>query len=261
MKIIDTHSHILRKSYVGEFELVFNKLKEDKNILINVSYDLTSSQEVMDLYKENRLLFPSIGIHPDVASDVTNEMLIQLEEMITEDVVSIGEIGLDYHYPNFDAQKQKQLFICQIEIAIKHNLPVIIHTRDSIEDCYEIIKNYPNQKFLLHSWSGTKQQTNKFLKISDNIYFSFNGIITFKNAKLQKETLKLIPIKKLLFETDCPYLSPTPFRGKKNYPWRVKEVIEFSSNELEINFNKLNKINSENAISFFDLESKVFDET
>ena len=152
MRIIDTHSHILRKSYVGEFEFVFKKLKEDKDILlINVSYDLTSSQEVMDLYKENRLLFPAIGIHPDVASDVTNEMLIQLEKMITEDVVSIGEIGLDYHYPNFDAQKQKQLFISQIEIAIKHNLPVIIHTRDSIEDCYEIIKNYPNQKFLLHS--------------------------------------------------------------------------------------------------------------
>ncbi len=258
MKTIDTHSHLLKRYYKDDFHNVISKLDEHKILSINIAFDIESSKEILNLSKQHSNLLSVIGIHPNDTNNIKDSNLIELEELINDNVIAIGEIGLDYHYEDYNIDKQKEIFIKQIELAQKYNLPIIIHTRDSLEDTYKIIKKYKTQKFLLHSWSGDKEMTNKFLSISDNIYFSYNGIITFNNAELQKQVLKIIPKDKILFETDCPYLTPVPNRGKINYPWMVKDIIKYCSNLLEITFDELNELNNNNSIIFFNLNGDLF---
>lgn len=257
MKVLDTHSHILFSSYKEELQDVINALKEQEIVVFNIAYDLDSSKEVLDLFKRNNFLIPVIGIHPSDSVGYNKDFLNNLENMINDDAAAIGEIGLDYHFEGYNKEEQKIAFIEQIKLASKYDLPIVIHTRDSLEDCYEIISLYPKQKFLLHSWSGDSNMTKKYLSISNNIYFSYNGILTFKNAKLQQEIIKMVPIDRLLFETDCPYLSPIPFRGKQNFPWRTKKVIEFASEILEISYDNLLEINKKNALNFFKVDKEL----
>ncbi len=256
IKVIDTHSHVLSSSYGDELNDVIKKMKQENIEAFNISFDIKSSKEVLKLNKDHSFLHPVIGIHPVDSKNIKQESIDELRKLISDnDVAAIGEIGLDYYHEGYDKDVQKKWFIKQIELAGEFDLPVVIHTRDSLDDCYEIIKNYPNQKFLLHSWSGDKELTKKVLNISDNIYFSYNGIITFKNAPLQKEVIKEIPIDRIMFETDCPYLTPTPFRGKTNYPWYTKNIIEFVSELLNINFEKLNEINNKNSYDFYNIKN------
>ncbi|NQX83131.1 MAG: TatD family hydrolase [Mycoplasmataceae bacterium] len=257
MKIIDTHSHILSSSYNDEFKQIIQENKIKNIISFNISFDINSSKEVIEIFKKHKNLIPVIGIHPCSTMGWNKNMLNQIEKLITSDIVALGEIGLDYHHDGYNKKEQKIAFIKQIELAKKYNLPIVIHTRDSLEDCYEIIKNYPNQKFLLHSWSGDVFITKKYINISKNIYFSFNGIITFKNADIQKRVIKIIPLNRIMFETDCPYLTPVPFRGQKNYPWNVKNVIEFVSDYLKISFEKLNENNNKVALDFFNVKKEL----
>ncbi len=253
--IIDTHAHVVKKSYQDELINVINEMRDNNTIAFNISYDINSSKEVLELNREYETLIPVIGVHPGDCQGWNQSMLIELESLITDKVAAIGEIGLDYHYDNYDKEEQAKAFIDQIELAIKYNLPIVVHTRDSLEDCYEIVKNYSEAKFLFHSWSGDKEMTEKYLSISNNIYFSYNGILTFKNAEMQQEVIKEIPLDRLLFETDCPWLSPVPFRGKTNYPWRTKEVIEFASELLGISFDDLNNTNNKNAYKFYKVDN------
>lgn len=257
MKIIDTHGHVLSTSYNDDLEKVINETKKNNMVVFNISFDLDSSKETLNLFKKHNNLIPVIGIHPLDSKGYKKEWISELEELINDDVAAIGEIGLDYHYEEYNKETQFQVFNDQIILAAKYNLPVVVHTRDSLEDCYDVIKNYPNQKFLLHSWSGDIDLTKKFLEISDNIYFSFNGIITFKNALLQKEVIKILPIDKIMFETDCPYLSPTPFRGEVNVPLRTKNVIEYVAEHLKMSFEDLNNFNTKNALEFFNVKKEL----
>ncbi len=248
---IDTHAHVLKKSYGDELNDIINKMKDEDTVAYNISYDINSSKEVLELHETHEHLIPVIGVHPVDAKGWNESILNEIESLITDNVAAIGEIGLDYYHEPFDKDEQARAFIDQIELSIKYNLPVVVHTRDSLDDAYEIIKNYPQVKFLVHSWSGDLELTKKFMEISNNIYFSFNGILTFKNATMQQEVIKIIPIDRLMFETDCPYLSPTPYRGKTNYPWRTKQVIEFAAELLNIDVVKLNDINNVNAKEFY----------
>lgn len=259
MKVIDTHAHVLKDSYKEELNDVILKLKENNILSFNISYDIDSSKEVLKLSRKYNHLFPVVGIHPGNIKNYNRETIDELESLITKDVVALGEIGLDYHYENYDKKIQKDFFIWQIELAKKHNLPIVVHTRDSLDDCFDIIKNYPDQKFLLHSWSGTVEETKKFLTISNNIFFSYNGIITFKNAQLQNEVINSIPKDRIVFETDCPYLSPVPFRGKTNYPWRVKEVLEYCSEKMDLNFKEINNLNKKNILLFYKIKKELLD--
>lgn len=257
MKIIDTHAHVLEDSYKNELSNVIKKLKEKEIISFNISYDIPSSKESLSLFENNKHIIPVIGIHPSNTKEYSKNVLNELENLINNNVVAIGEIGLDYHYNDYDKEKQKEAFIDQIELAKKYDLPIVIHTRDSLNDCYDVIKNYQNQKFLLHSWSGNVEITKKFLSISNNIYFSYNGIITFKNANIQNEVINFIPKNKILFETDCPYLSPVPFRGKTNYPWMVEEVLKYCSKKMGITFDEINDYNIKNTLSFFKVKKEL----
>ena len=256
MKLIDTHAHILSTSYNENLNEVIEEIKSKEMIIFNISFNLKSSQEVLNLFEKYNFLKPVIGIHPVDTKGYCKNVIEELEKMINSNIVAIGEIGLDYHYEGYDKNTQKEAFVDQIKLAQKYNLPIVVHTRDSLEDCYEIIKDYPDQKFLLHSWAGDKILTQKIMDNMNNVYFSYNGIITFKNAQLQNEVIQIIPTERLLFETDCPYLSPTPFRGKTNYPWRTEDVIKYCSNLLNISFEELMQINHDNVLSFYNIEKE-----
>lgn len=251
-KIIDTHAHVNKWSYEDELSDVIEKMISKNVYAYNIGTNLDDSKIILELSKQYKNLLPVIGIHPEAVLELPSDWFEQLESMITSDVAAIGEIGLDYHYEPYDKELQKKIFIKQIELAGKHNLPIVVHTRDSLEDCYEIVKNYPKQKFLFHSWSGDSELTKKYIQTSDNFYFSYNGILTFKNAQMQKEVIKEIPVNRLMFETDCPFLSPMPKRGQTNYPWRTRNTIEYASELLGVSFKELNDSNNKVAKDFYN---------
>ncbi len=251
MKTIDTHAHVTKRSYEDKLDEVIKTLNEENTIAYNIGTCIEDSKEIIELSSKHENLIPVIGVHPCDTQGWNESMAKELDDLVFDGIAAIGEIGLDYYHEPFNKEEQAIAFKQQIEIAIKHELPVVVHTRESLDDCYEIVKDYKDVKFLFHSWSGDVEMTKRFLETSNNFYFSYNGILTFKNAKLQQEVIKHIPINKLMFETDCPWLSPTPHRGEKNFPWRTKLTIEFASEILGIEKSELNEINNKNAKEFY----------
>lgn len=254
MKPIDTHAHLIKQiNYDKDLDENIKINLEKLEFIVNISIDLETSNEVIKLNEKYPKLLPVIGIHPTDSNNINvEETIIKLEKLINNKVVALGETGLDYYWEH-NKENQKKSFIAHIELGIKHNLPIVVHARNSHEDIYEIIKNYPNVKFLLHSWGGTLSLTKKFLKM-ENIYFSFSGVLTFKNASEVRELLKLIPKEKILFETDSPYLTPVPFRGKINFPEYVIYVIEEASKIYNISVEEMIRISFKTFLNFFKFE-------
>ncbi len=252
-KFTDTHAHVTQRSFEDKLDEVITELVATNTYAYNIGTTIEDSKEIVELSKKNKNLIPVVGVHPCDTQNWNESMINELEEILQNEkgIAAIGEIGLDYYHEPFNIEEQKKAFIDQIELANKYKMPIVVHTRESLNDCYDIIKNYKETKFLLHSWSGDVEMTKKFLGISDNIYFSYNGILTFKNAQLQQKTIPSIPLNRLMFETDCPWLSPVPHRGKKNFPWRVQHTIEFAAELLNIEYNELNNINNKNAKDFY----------
>ena len=165
--------------------------------------------------------------------------------------MAIGEIGLDYHYGIEEKELQKQYFKKQLDMARKYRKAVVIHSRDSIEDTYQIMKEYKDVKMTLHCYSGSVEMAKKFLEL--NVYFGIGGVVTFKNNRILKEVVKMLPLSRILLETDSPYLTPEPYRGTKNEPKNVLLVAEEIAKIKNITLEEVLKITTENAICQFDL--------
>lgn len=256
MKFIDTHAHILKGGFNDELPSVIEQCLDRDLVCMNIAYNMVSSIESIKLSKEHPGKFYAfVGVHPAYANTVSENYIDKLEELIlNNDVKGIGEIGMDFFWEPYDEETQAKVFREQLALAQKHNLSVVIHSRAAIEACYEIMKEYPEINYLVHSWEHDKEVVDRFFNTFPNMNYSFNGIITFKNAKLQQEVIKHIPLDRLMFETDCPYLSPEPNRGKTNYPWRVEDVIKFCAGLLDMPVEELNDINNKNAEAFFKLK-------
>lgn len=263
MKTIDTHTHIIKGAYKDKLDDVFRKANENNMIVINIPLGVKTSYEILETSKKYSWSLPTVGIHPDFINRFKESDLKEIDDMIDENVIAIAEIGLDYHRKSDDKELQKHIFKSQIEIAKKHKLPIILHILDAHDDVYEIIKNYTNQRFLLHAWSGNIEMTKKFLSLSENIYFSFGGIITWTQEEIHKswevpdlmrETIKLIPLDKMFFETDCPGLTPEPIKNKTNYPWYINNVFDYAEDLLKVSKNVLKENNNINAKTFFNLD-------
>ncbi len=253
MKLIDAHAHLLNEQYGDELPEMIQDTLDNLEYAINIAYDLKTSKEVIKLNKEHPRLIPVIGYHPNDCNDFNpNKDLPLLEELINDNVKGIGEIGLDYHYEH-NKRKQKVAFTSQLQLAREHNLPVVIHTRDSIEDTISILESFKDVKVLMHSWSGNQTQTLELLEQHPNVYFSFSGVISFKNADVARETIRLVPGNRIIIETDAPWLTPEPYRGKKNKPSYVKYVNQHASKALGISEEELAKMTIENTKEFFNL--------
>jgi len=231
--IFDTHCHLNLDPLLREWKKIAIEC-EMNNIFLNiVGVDIKTSKIAIKMVKKKHDLYCSCGIHPENANNINIEKEIKkLEKLVNKNinfVKAIGECGLDYHYKNFNKQKQEQLFSMQIEIAFKYKLPLIIHCRDAFEDCFNILNKLKNnnklpQHILIHCFDGTVEWVNKFNLL--NCYYAFGGKITYSKCDYLKEAIKVVPKGKLLCETDSPFLSPEPYRFKVNYPQNITLVVK-----------------------------------
>lgn len=247
--MIDTHCHVLSE-YYNNIEEVIKKM-EDNIIIVSGTND-KDNQEVIDLCNKYKNVYGTIGIHPTEIDNITeNSYQIIIDNINNKKIVGIGEIGLDYYWNKEDKEKQKAVFIKQLDIARKYNKAVVIHSREAIGDVYEILKNYPDLKKDIHCFTGSIEMANNFIKIGCKL--GIGGVLTFKNSKL-KEVIKEIPIQAILLETDSPFLTPEPLRGKKNEPYNVIYVANKIAEIKGISQAEVLKQTTFNAINQFDLD-------
>lgn len=246
---IDTHCHVIKSEY-DNIEEVMDQL--GKNVAIVCGDSGITNKEVIEVIEKYPNLYGMIGIHPNEVDDMSSNALNYIEENLKNNkIVGIGEIGLDYHYGKDNSVKQKEIFIKQLELARKYNVPVTIHSRDAALDTFEIVKKYNDLKITYHCYSYSLEMAKELLKM--NVKFGIGGVVTFKNSKSIKEVVKFLPISNILLETDSPYLAPEPLRGTKNIPSNVKYIAEYISELKDIPLNIVLEETTKNAISQFDL--------
>lgn len=230
--MIDTHAHILSEFYDDIDELIEELKNKDIIKVINCADSIETSKEVLNIYnKYEGYLLPAVGIHPE---NIDNSNLETIENIIKEHkVFAIGEIGLDYHYNDENKDEQKEYFIKQLDLALKYDLPVIIHIREAMQECFDILKTRKNRG-IIHCFSGSVEMAREYIKLGYKL--GIGGVLTFKNSKLY-EVIEKIDLKDIVLETDSPFLSPEPFRGKKNKPCNVlyvaKRIAEIKNISLE----------------------------
>lgn len=227
-KIIETHCHLdyLKEKPLEELLLEARENGIEKILTIAVEPD--NFDAVQKIAHENEMVYYSQGIHPHDAKLATEESFKVIRTRVNDQkMLAVGEIGLDFHYNNSPKEKQIEVFKQQLEIAIESNKPVIIHSRDADEDMITILKEYAprlQKKGVIHSFTSGIELAK--LAISLNFYLGFNGIITFKNAHNVREAVSICPIEQILLETDSPFLTPVPFRGKENSPAKLPYILE-----------------------------------
>ena len=246
---IDTHCHLSREDY-DDIDKVIEENKNaniDKIVVSGCSRE--SIEEVMDLKDRYDMVYVTIGYHPEYADTVTESDLDYLKSLLGEKkVVGIGEIGLDYHYTKDNKDKQIWLFEEQLKIAEEFNLPVVIHSRDATMDTINTLKKY-KVKGIIHCFSGSLETANIY--ISMGFLLGIGGVVTFKNSKL-KDVVKELFLESIVLETDSPYLTPVPFRGKINSSKYLEFIANFIADIKNISLEELAEITSKNASSLFD---------
>lgn len=246
----DTHCHIYKEYYENIDEILKRALESNINRVINNGCNRESNKEVLALANTYNNMYVALGIHPESIDTYQKEDLTFIEENLSNPkVIAIGEIGLDYHYTKENKTLQIKLLENQLKIAETHNLPVIIHSREATEDTINTLKKY-HVKGVIHSFSGSLETAKIYIKMG--YLLGINGVITFKNSKL-KEVIKELPLEHLVLETDSPYLTPEPFRGKPNEPARIKEIATFISELKGISLEELARITNENIMRIFDI--------
>ena len=249
--MIDTHCHILKEDYDDILPVIKNM---ENNIMIVSTASPKDIEEVVELCDKYENIYGTIGIHPEFASTHTVKDLEKIEKYLNHPkIVGIGEVGLDYHYTKENKEDQFDLFIKQIKLANKYNKTLVIHTRDAIEDTYNIIKEYKdkNIKCDLHCYSGSLEMAKRFIPL--NTSFGIGGVLTFKNEKKLKEIVKELDLKHFVLETDSPYLTPEPFRGHKNEPKNIKYVAEKISELKGLDLKDVLDQTTKNALNLFDI--------
>ena len=254
MKLVDTHAHIYDKKFSSDFDEVMNRIDEELEFIVSIGYDLESSKKSVELSNKYKNIYAVIGFHPtDISlySDKARNELIELAK--NPKVVAIGEIGLDYYWMKDPKEKQKEIFRKQMELACELALPVVIHTRDAIEDTVEILEEYKNIGGILHCYPGSYETATKLM---DRYCFGIGGVVTFKNNRVTKETVEKLPLEKIVIETDCPYLTPEPFRGKRNEPVYVKYVADEIAEIKGVTVEEVIIATTENAKKIYNIKNR-----
>lgn len=257
MKLVDTHTHLYLKQFSEDIDLVIEesvKLGVDKLLLPNISSETTYDMiKLCEKYPGN--CFPMMGLHPcDIKSDTMEKELLHVEKMLQkEQFIAVGEIGLDLYWDKSTLEIQKQAFTFQIELAKKHKLPIVIHVRDSFAEAIEIVEklNDENLSGVFHCFTGSKEDAQRVIDLQ-NFYMGIGGVITFKNAGVDK-IIKDIDLKHLILETDSPYLTPTPNRGKRNESKYIINIAEKLSEIKGVSLADIANITTKNASDLFKI--------
>lgn len=247
---IDTHCHIVSEYYDNIENVIKNAIDNGVLKIIVNGYNMQSNREVLELVKKYDIVYGALGIQPEELYDYNDNSLKFIEEHINDEkIIAVGEIGLDYHY-NTDRNLQKELFKRQLEIAYKYDKPVIIHSRDCIQETYNILKK-SKVKGTMHCYSGSKEMALEFIKIGFSI--GIGGVSTFKNAKNIVDVIKYISLEYIILETDSPYLTPEPYRGKKNEPMYIPIIAKRVADIKGLDIKEIEMATTDNARRLFDI--------
>ena len=225
--LFDTHAHMDDRSFDEDRQDLLAALPERGiSLLMNPGCSYESSLNAIALSKQYDYIYAAVGSHPDVADEVDDALIAKYRELCKQNpkVKAIGEIGLDYHYEDIPQEIQKKAFRLQMELARELDLPVIVHEREAHEDGLKIVDEFPTVKGVFHCYSGSLEMAKELIK--RGWYIGFTGVLTFKNARKAIEVAANIPPDRIVIETDCPYMAPVPFRGKRNDPGLVCHMAE-----------------------------------
>ena len=253
--IFDTHAHYDDEAFDEDRESIIEELKTSNvGKIVNVGANLSSSLRSVDLANKYDFFYAAVGVHPDDAAEIDDEGLNRLREMAAnEKVVAVGEIGLDYYWNKESADIQKKAFLAQIELAKELSLPIIVHSREAAKDTMDILASSDAAKTggVVHCFSYSPEIALEAVKMG--FYIGVGGVVTFKNAKKLKESVELIPMERILLETDCPYLAPDPFRGKRNSSLYLDYVVKEIASIKGIDEEKVIEITYKNALEMYGI--------
>ena len=225
--IIDTHAHYDDEQFDADRDELLKKMQENGiGVIVNAGSTIESWDKIRRLTEEYPFVYGAVGVHPDETGSLDEAGMAEMERMLDlEKIVAVGEIGLDYYWDNEAHEVQKKWFIRQIELARKKEMPVIIHSREAAADTFEIMKEHAaGMKAVIHCYSYSPEMAREYVKMG--YYIGVGGVVTFKSAKKLKEVVEEIPLSSIVLETDCPYLAPEPYRGKRNCSLYLPYVAE-----------------------------------
>lgn len=253
--IIDTHAHYDDRAFNDDRDEVLNSLNASGiEYVVNIGASLKSSRSTIELTKNYPFVYGAVGVHPDEVGELDEAGLKWLEEAAKlPKIVAVGEIGLDYYWDKADRQVQKDWFAKQMDLARAVGLPIVVHSRDAAADTLDVMKaeNAKELSGVIHCFSYGVEMAREYLNW--DYYLGIGGVATFKNAKKIKEVIEYMPLSKLLLETDCPYLAPVPYRGKRNTSANLPLVIEAIAEIKGVSYKEVEQITYDNAKRFYHI--------
>ena len=246
--LFDTHAHMDDRAFDANRETLLASLPEQGiGLLMNPGCSLESSRAVCALARRYGYIYAAVGSHPDAADEVNEAVLEEYRALCRENpkVKAIGEIGLDYHYEDIPRQRQLEAFRAQMALAKELNLPVIVHEREAHEDGMAVVEEFSDVTGVFHCYSGSAEMAKQLVK--RGWYIGFTGVLTFKNARKALEVAREIPLDRIVLETDCPYMSPEPFRGKRNDPSRLYRMAEALAQLRDLSVEEIHAVTMENG--------------
>lgn len=253
--IFDTHAHYTESCFDNDRDIIIPQMHNNgvKYILISVS-NIADSLNALEISHKYPYVFTAVGIHPECLDTVDDNYIEQIEKIAlshSAKVKAIGEIGMDYHYENYDKNIMSEIFINQIKLSNRLGLPVIIHSRDATKDTLEILRKNTPDKGVVHCFSGSAQTALELLDMG--LYISFTGVLTFNNARKAIEALGVIPTDRLMLETDCPFMAPVPWRGQRCDSSMIPMIAQKAAEVKCMSTQEMLDITCENAIRFFNI--------
>ncbi len=249
--MIDSHCHIHSDDYELDADEVIKSAKKDNvSKFVCIGSGVDDSKKAIEFTNQRDNCWASIGLHPHDAK-LGESALSDLTNLLDENVVAIGECGLDYYYNHSSKEDQAEALHYQMKLAVDNDLPLIFHLRDAFEDFWPIFDQYPNAKGVVHSFTAGPKQLDEVL--SRGLFVGINGIITFTKGQEQLEAARTIPLESLVLETDAPFLTPVPFRGKINEPKHILQIAKFLSDLRDESFEKLAKATTKNAEKLYNI--------
>jgi len=252
--LFDTHAHLDDRAFDQDRTTLLEGLKDRRIALVmNPGCSLESSRNAVAMAEKYSWLYAAVGSHPDAADEVCDRVIEEYRKLckLSSKIKAIGEIGLDYHYEDIPRELQRKAFVMQMELAAELDLPVIVHERDAHEDGMAIVKDFPTVKGVFHCYSGSAEMARQLVELG--WYIGFTGVLTFKNARKAIETAASIPLERIVLETDCPYMAPEPFRGRRNDPGYLYRMAGKLAEIRGLPIDEIHRITTENGKRLYRL--------
>lgn len=253
--IFETHAHYDDPAFDRDRDRLLALLKDEGIApIVNIGASIETTKSTVELAHRYDHVYAAIGVHPSDCGDLTEKDIEWLKDLSSDEkVVAIGEIGLDYHYDEPDREIQKKWFIRQLELARETSLPIVVHSRDAAQDTYEIIKDFRGSRGVIHCFSYSAELAREYVKMG--YYIGVGGVVTFKNGRKLHEVVKEIPLESIVVETDAPYLSPEPYRGRRNSSAFIPYIIERIADLKNVSYETVERVVYENAVDLYKVRA------